>query len=93
MDLQDAFDAGFEAVKGYLDRELALFEKRIEALEAGCTKYAGVWQRPAAYARGTFVTHGGSMWHANEDTAGAEPGKSNAWTLAVKAGKDGRNAG
>ena len=34
MDLQQAFDAGFEAVKGYVDRELGLLERRLAVLEA-----------------------------------------------------------
>jgi hypothetical protein len=39
MDLQEAFDAGFEAVKKYMDDGFGSFEKRIAALEQ---------QRPAA---------------------------------------------
>lgn len=34
MDLQEAFDAGFEAVKTYVDDALAAFEQRIKALES-----------------------------------------------------------
>lgn len=34
MDLQEAFDAGFEAVKSYMDDTFAAFEKRLEALES-----------------------------------------------------------
>lgn len=33
MNLQEAFDAGFDAVKGYADRSFAAFEKRIASLE------------------------------------------------------------
>ncbi|MEP9347873.1 hypothetical protein [Xanthobacter sp. KR7-225] len=69
---------------------------RIAALErAGnseSVKYSGVWQRKDAYARGAFVTHRGGLWHANTDTAGVEPGKTRDWTLAVKAGKNGKDA-
>jgi|GEM_PF-4436171 len=34
MDSQSAFDAGFDAMKGYVDRSLATIHKRIKALEA-----------------------------------------------------------
>lgn len=34
MDLQEAFDAGFEAVKSYVDDAFAAFEARIKAIEA-----------------------------------------------------------
>lgn len=34
MELQEAFDAGFDAVKAYVDKSFASFEKRILALEA-----------------------------------------------------------
>ncbi|WP_412063985.1 hypothetical protein [Rhizobium sp. SYY.PMSO] len=33
MDLQEAFDAGFDAVKSYVDRSFDAYEARIEALE------------------------------------------------------------
>lgn len=34
MDLQEAFDAGFEAVKTYVDDALSAFEQRIKAIES-----------------------------------------------------------
>lgn len=34
MELQDAFDAGFDAVRAYVDGSFAAFEKRMAALEA-----------------------------------------------------------
>lgn len=34
MDLQEAFDAGFEAVKAYVDTAFASFEERLKAVEA-----------------------------------------------------------
>lgn len=33
-DLQQAFDEGFDAVKGYVDRTFAAFEKRIGEIES-----------------------------------------------------------
>ncbi|MBZ9603959.1 hypothetical protein [Phyllobacterium chamaecytisi] len=65
--------------------------KRIDELEAGGVRYHGVWQAAQEYTRGALVTYDGSMWHAN-DTTREQPGKSKAWTLAVKAGRDGKES-
>jgi hypothetical protein len=65
--------------------------KTIEATAKGM-KYCGVWKATEAYAKGNFVTADGSLWHANRDVAGVEPGKGDtAWTLAVKRGRDARS--
>lgn len=63
--------------------------KRIEALEDAAVSYEGVHKEGNVYRKGQLVTHGGSMWHANRTTA-HKPGQSDAWTLAVKRGKDAR---
>ena len=48
--------------------------------------------RPGAvYEKGDAVTHGGSYWIARKDTS-ATPGKSDDWRLAVKRGRDGKDA-
>jgi hypothetical protein len=52
--------------------------------------YKGVW-KPGAYPAGSFVTHGGSMWHADKSTD-FKPGEGGGWTLAVKSGRDGKDA-
>ncbi len=54
--------------------------------------YRGVW-RPGGYKAGDMVTHGGSMWHANRDTDESPAAGSGTWTLAVKKGRDGKDAG
>lgn len=60
--------------------------------------YRGVFDRDVEYKAGDFVTYGGSMWHCNGKDLwlGLDehpvPGKSAAWTLAVKCGRDGRDA-
>ena len=51
---------------------------------------AGVWKEGASYVAGDGVTHGGSFFIAQVDTA-AKPGKSDDWRLAVKRGSDGRD--
>lgn len=58
--------------------------------------YRAVWQADfmnpetgQGYSRGDMVTRGGSVWYANRATTAA-PGVDGDWTLAVKAGRDGR---
>jgi len=51
---------------------------------------AGVWKEDAAYVAGDAVSHGGSLFIAQTETA-ARPGKSDDWRLAVKRGNDGRD--
>lgn len=54
--------------------------------------YCGVWQAGAHYAPGDMVTWSGSQWHCNAAT-GERPGLGNpTWTLAVKSGRDGKDA-
>jgi hypothetical protein len=50
---------------------------------------AGVWSE-RAFAPGDAVSHGGSLFIAQTETA-AKPGKSSDWRLAVKRGNDGRD--
>ena len=55
--------------------------------------YRGVWTEGHAYGAGDTVTWGGALWIARSDTS-ARPGiaaaESRAWTLACKAGRDGK---
>lgn len=61
------------------------------ALNVGI-EYRGVFEREEAYEIGNFVTHQGSMWFAKTKPVG-EPGKADSgWQLAVKRGRDGKNA-
>jgi hypothetical protein len=53
-------------------------------------QYRGVW-KPGTYAKGSFVTHGGSVFHADKSTD-FKPGEGGGWTLCVKAGRDGKDA-
>lgn len=77
-----------KAMKSRDDR-LAALEARLAQVEAGGIKYLGVWKPDTLYAKGSFATRQGSVWHANCETY-ATPGASPDWTLAVKAGKDAR---
>jgi integrin beta 3 len=49
----------------------------------------GVW-REGQYAKGDSVTFGGSSWIAQRDTTD-KPETSDAWRLAVKRGRDGKD--
>jgi hypothetical protein len=62
---------------------------RIAELEARPQMaYEGVWDATKAYTAGSFVTHQGSLWFAEDTSLGVRPGAgSSAWKLAVKRGK------
>lgn len=77
------------AMGKFLVLEIDRLEDRVKGLEASPIAYDGVWEAGKAYAKGTFVTFGGSVWHANYKSA-SKPGDGPAWTLAVKAGRDAR---
>lgn len=51
----------------------------------------GVYKSEIAYIRGDGVTFGGGYWIAQQDTA-SRPGTDPTWRLAVKPGRDGRDA-
>lgn len=69
--------------------------KRVEALEQQQSnfEYRGVWRANESYRQNNFATFGGGLWVAKIDSTGLKPGdNNNAWQLAVKAGRDGRDA-
>jgi len=53
--------------------------------------YRGVWREGATYARGDMVTWAGSCWHCDAETDGKPGDAADHWTLAVKAGRPGRD--
>ncbi|MCK1314977.1 hypothetical protein [Bradyrhizobium sp. 23] len=60
---------------------------RINELESRPTlRYLGVWDASRTYPPGSFVTHAGSIWHTDQETAGVRPGDGAIWRLAVKRG-------
>jgi hypothetical protein len=75
-----ALTAGLKFMADVLDE----FEKR---LDEEPFRYDGPHESGKAYHKGTFVTHGGGLWHCNYTTA-SRPGDGPAWTLAVKHGRD-----
>ena len=52
--------------------------------------YRDVFKEGEEYQRGDLVTWGGSLWHCDTPTK-AKPGTDD-WTLAVKKGRDGKDA-
>jgi hypothetical protein len=65
---------------------------RLHALEQRpAVQYRGVWQDSEPYTPGHMVTHNGSIWHCKSACQGQKP-PGNCWTLAVKHGRDGKDA-
>jgi hypothetical protein len=73
--------------------EIALVRGEIEhafEIEFPFPIYRDVYKEGEAYERGDLVTWGGSVWHCDKAT-NAKPGTDD-WTLAVKKGRDGKDA-
>jgi hypothetical protein len=51
----------------------------------------GVWKE-GSYQRGDSVSHGGSVWTAQADTATKPDTANSDWRLSAKRGRDGRDA-
>lgn len=82
------------ATKAVDDRLEAEVQKRVVEAVSGLPtlQYRGVFKLGETYRAGDCATWGGSLWHANEATT-EKPGEgSKAWTLAVKRGRDGKDA-
>lgn len=52
----------------------------------------GVYKDGSAYEQGDAVTWGGSLWIAQKDAPEGKPGMGDGWRLAVKKGRDGKDA-
>jgi hypothetical protein len=69
----------------HLAQGITNLRRDFEALRGEQMRYLGVWQGAQSYQRGSVVTHGGSIWHANATTTAAEkPGSSGSWQLMTK---------
>lgn len=53
----------------------------------------GVFKEGESYLRGDGVTYGGCLFLAQKDDPSGKPGTSQDWRMAVKKGRDGRDAG
>ena len=75
-----------------LQQEIKGLTERLRNIETKGVDYRGVYQRAQTYQRGTLVTKDGSIHVALRDIQeGEQPGVSDAWQLAVKAGRDGKD--
>jgi hypothetical protein len=54
--------------------------------------YKDVYESGTEYVRGDLVTDDGSLWLCKAETTTDRPGRSAAWRLICKRGKDGKDA-
>jgi integrin beta 3 len=54
--------------------------------------YCGVFKDGEQYVPGDLVTWGGSLWHCNSETKDKPDSGKEAWSCAVKKGRDGKDA-
>lgn len=87
------------AVRDYVSRateplkqQIAELERRVAEADQRGLRYRGVHQKAESYKRGDAVTHDGSLWICLRAEAEGRPGTSDDWQLAVKAGRDGKDA-
>jgi hypothetical protein len=83
-----------EATGELMQEQLDPIRARLDALEASDAQkaYRGVFSTAETYLRHNSVTHGGSTWIAERDDPGTPAVDGTGWRLAVKRGRDGRNA-
>ena len=105
--INNGAEFGFElahGIKDYVERKLAPLRISVAQLEAKnaalqaeiaahrSVRYMGVHKPGAEYSEGSLVTRDGSIFHCNRTTK-AIPGDGNQdWTLAVKRGRDAKDA-
>ena len=93
-------DAALEApsrVAAHLSKAIekahADLDERLRKVETKrAMAYRGVWSPDDDYSAGDFVTDAGSMWHCYEATRSRPGDTARAWVLAVKKGRDGKDA-
>ena len=79
---------------------MLLARERAKALEARIAELErrpivfddGIWSGAKTYGKGAGVTYGGSFWISQIDNNKSKPGSSDDWRLAVKKGRDGKDA-
>ena len=77
-----------------LEQQIKRFERleaRITYIEGKGIDYRGVWDESEDYQRGDAVTHQGSLWICTVDHPAQMPPCA-GWQLAVKKGRDGKDA-
>jgi hypothetical protein len=77
------------SISAGLLKDVEALQRRLESIERkgleSPLQYRGVW-KAGTYPAGTFITHGGSVFHTDK-TTDRKPGEGD-WTLAVKRGAD-----
>jgi hypothetical protein len=74
---------------------IELLHKRIDELECEREQfgYVGSWAEGTVYRKGNFCSHSGSLWHCRVEATQEKPSTHCAdWQLAVKRGRDGKDA-
>jgi hypothetical protein len=74
-----------------VEEHVALKAHVVELEQKPGLAYQGTWDEQKVYHVGDFVTDGGSLFCCRDSNVGVRPGSSDAWQLAVKRGKDGRD--
>jgi hypothetical protein len=77
--------------KLYLNIENSLGTVVQKEVKLPIPKYKNIWDKDATYAKDHIVTSNGSMWISNTDNNTDRPGLSEAWTMCVKKGRDGKD--
>jgi hypothetical protein len=87
-------EARLAALEDLVSPEATPLAIRVDALEKKPNaQYRGVWNENERYVEGEFVTHKGSVWAAKASSRGFRPNENpNTWQLAVRRGRDGRDA-
>jgi hypothetical protein len=77
-----------------LVQEVKALRRRVAELEArkGGIRYCGVHRPGQVYRVGDVVTFGASMWVCRSDTTDTPGEGATSWQLAVKRGRNGRDA-
>jgi integrin beta 3 len=87
----DDVDLGTEGDRAFVLRLRAGEQIKTARLAIPALIDRGVYAIASAYEAGDGVTYGGDYWFAQRAAApGESPGKSDAWRLAVRKGRDGR---
>jgi len=68
----------------------ATFDGTTHEIKTGIPLDGGVW-REGGYQRGDTVSHGGSMWIAQQDTDTRPDTADCHWRLSIKRGRDGKD--
>lgn len=96
-DGKDGFDLEDFDCQPVDERTIKLMFSRGDAvhsyeLEFPVTIYRGVFKLDEDYARGDATTWGGSLWIAEKATSAKPDSPDSGWRLAVKKGRDGKDA-